>query len=114
MTFEVGLMPAGAFVDAGGEAFVFVAFGAGGEDEAAVAVGALDEGRLAHLQIDPRVAERAADAVAGDAPGVDLHLLGRRAGRGELRARRRRLGTGLDFRRARHAGSIAPRSEERR
>ncbi|MNW01829.1 hypothetical protein D3C71_1975260 [compost metagenome] len=48
----------------------------GRQDEAAVAVAALDEVVLAHLQIDQGVAEDAA-AVAGDALGRDHDLFGR-------------------------------------
>jgi hypothetical protein len=70
-------VPARALVDAGGEALVLGVLGTG-EDESAVAVGAFDEVGLTHLQIDPRMAERAADAVAGDAPGVNGDDLRRR------------------------------------
>jgi len=60
-------VPARSFVDAGGELFVFRLLAGLGEDEAAVAVAALDDAGLAHLQPDARVAEGAAAAVAGDA-----------------------------------------------
>ena len=56
-----------AFVDARRQPFALRPFDAGGEHEAAVAVEAFDEVGLAHLQPDARMAERAADAVAGDA-----------------------------------------------
>src|SRR5579859_4095989 len=47
-------------------------------DEAAVAVGAFDDVGLAHLEVDARMAEGAADAVAGDAAGGDGDDLGGR------------------------------------
>ena len=41
-----------------------------GQYEAAVAVTALDLSAVAHLEIDARMAQGAADAVAGDAAGA--------------------------------------------
>ena len=52
-------MSVGAFVDAGGQALVLMALIAGGEHEAAVAIGAFDEVAFPHLQPDARMAERA-------------------------------------------------------
>ena len=73
-------MPAGAFVDAGGQAFAFVALGTLRQHEAAVAVAAFDEVVAAHLQPYARVAERTADAVAGHAARTDGDHLRRRDG----------------------------------
>lgn len=85
-------MPVRTFVDPRRQALVLQAFAARGQHEAAVAVGAFHEAGLAHLQEDPRVAERAADPVAGDPPGAHHdHLRGRKVGR-----QRRLGGHGLD------------------
>jgi hypothetical protein len=43
------------------------------EDKAAVAIGALDEIFVAHFQIDPWMAQRPADPVAGDAGLIDFN-----------------------------------------
>ena len=63
-------MPARAFVDARGQSLVLGLDVAGGEDEAAVAVGAFDEVGLTHLEPHARMAECAAHPVAGHAPGA--------------------------------------------
>ena len=80
-------MAGGPFVDARGQAFVLVARSRGG-DEAAIAVGTVDEAGAAHFQPDARVAQRAADALAGDAVRMDDHHFGGRPDR------RRRHGVG--------------------
>ena len=46
------------------------------QDETAVAIGTFDEILVAHFQIDPRWPERAADAVAGDAAGLNFDDFG--------------------------------------
>lgn len=60
-------MPAGGFVDAGGVGFV----GGLGQDEAAVAVAALGDARLAQFEPHARMTQRPADAVTGHAMGAD-------------------------------------------
>src|SRR5690606_14281273 len=74
------LVPAGAFVDAGGEQFAVVSMA--GQDEAAVAIAAVGRAVGPQLDIDARMAKRAADAVAGDAVRMDDHHLGRAGGVG--------------------------------
>lgn len=48
------------------------------QHEAAVAIAAIDEAFFANLQVHPRMAERAATAVAGNAGVVHLDGFGRR------------------------------------
>jgi hypothetical protein len=49
----------------------------GGQDEPAIAIAAFDEGLGAQLQVDPRMAQRPADPVAGDAARADGDDLGK-------------------------------------
>lgn len=58
-------MTAGALIDPRRQLFAFGNF-MPGEDEPAVAIAAFHLPRIAHFQVDARVAEGAADAVAGD------------------------------------------------
>src|ERR1700747_1423867 len=69
-------MPRRALVDARSGRFVLMPVRAGGQHEAAVAVGALDGVLLAHLQIDARMAQRPAHAVAADAARAHRDHLG--------------------------------------
>jgi hypothetical protein len=52
------------------------------QNKSAVAVWALDERLIAHFKVDPRMAERAISAVAGDACIVHFNDLGRFDGHG--------------------------------
>jgi len=46
------------------------------QHKAAVAIGAFHECLVAHFQIDARMAQPAADAVAGDTAGIDFNDFG--------------------------------------
>src|ERR1700753_3989275 len=61
------------------------------ELEPAVAIGAFDEGLVAHLEEHARMTQRAANAVAADAGGVDFDDLGRIDGHGHGSLERRRI-----------------------
>jgi hypothetical protein len=60
------------------------------EHKALVAIGALDERLVAHLQIDLGMAKRTADAFAGNAGVIDFDDFGYFDGHGETHIRRRR------------------------
>ena len=63
-------MPARPLIHPRRQRLVLVAGRALGQDEAAVAVGAVDEIVFAHFQIDARMTQGAADPGAGDAAGA--------------------------------------------
>ncbi len=50
--------------------------GAVAQHKAAVTIGTFHERLVAHFQIDARMAQPAADAVAGDAAGIDFNDFG--------------------------------------
>ena len=77
-------MPARALVDAWRQPLVFGDFRRRDQDEPAITVTAFGDARLTQLQPHARVAERAADAVAGDAARGDRDDfgLGLRSGHG--------------------------------
>jgi hypothetical protein len=91
-------MPARTLIDARGQKFTFGDIVAFGQDEAPIAVAALDIIRFAHLKPYSRVAKCAANAVTGDAAGSDRDDLGLRGigGRqgGGLSSQGARLGGG--------------------